>query len=138
MIADAVQVHAQVIGAADRKVTLKEREEAQELEAKKVLEIIERHMPEIRRAQDAGEEYRVAILVRARQHLAKIARLMRQRGIRVPRGGTGDAGRAAGADRSAVADAGTAASHGSRGVAGGAAGSVVRTDAAGFAYAYGR
>lgn len=81
LIADAAQVHAQVMGAADRKLTLKEREEAQELEAKKVLEIIERHLPKIRQAQELGGEYRVAILVRARQHLAKIARLMRQRGI---------------------------------------------------------
>ena len=80
-IADAVRIYPQVMGAADRKVTLEDKDKAQESEARQVLEILERHLPEIRRAQDAGEEYRVAILVRARQHLAKIVRLMRQRGI---------------------------------------------------------
>ena len=73
LIADAVQVYPQVMGAADRKVTLEDKDKAQESEARQVLEIVEQHLPEIRRAQDAGEEYRAAILVRARQHLAKLS-----------------------------------------------------------------
>ena len=79
--ADAVRVYPQVIGAADRKVTLQEREDAQEREARQVLEIVAQHLPEIARAQAEGGEYRVAILVRARQHLARIVRMLRQRGI---------------------------------------------------------
>ena len=81
LIADALRVHAEVIGAADRKVSLEEKEDAQNREARQVMEIIERHRPEIARAQAAGGEYRVAILVRARQHLVKIVRLLRERGI---------------------------------------------------------
>ncbi|MBV8631037.1 MAG: PD-(D/E)XK nuclease family protein, partial [Silvibacterium sp.] len=79
---DAVKVHPQVIGAADRaKATLEEKSTAQEQEARQVLEIIERHLPAIAKSQAAGGEYRVAVLVRARQHLAKVVRLLRQRGI---------------------------------------------------------
>jgi len=80
-IADAVKLYPQLIGAADHKVTLKEREDAQEREARQVLEIVAQHLPDIARAQAEGREYRVAILVRARQHLARIVRMLRQRGI---------------------------------------------------------
>ena len=90
LIADAVRIYPQILypkngGAADRSVTpekiQKEKEVAQEREARQALEVVERHLPEMKRAQEEGGEYRVAILVRARQHLAKIARLLRQRGI---------------------------------------------------------
>jgi ATP-dependent helicase/nuclease subunit A len=84
-IADAVRIYPQTIGSANNKLTpeemQKEKDEAQEREAAQVLEIVERHLPPIARAQTEGGEYRVAILVRARQHLAKIVRLLRQRGI---------------------------------------------------------
>jgi len=78
---ECLRVYPQVIGTADQKITLKDKEEAQESEARQVLEIVEKHLPEIARAQELGEEYRVAILVRARYHLARIMRLLRQRGI---------------------------------------------------------
>ena len=85
LIAEAVRIYPQVIGAADRKLTpsevQEEKEEAQDREAGRVLEIVERHSAAIARAQAEGDECRVAILVRARQHLAKIVRLLRQRGI---------------------------------------------------------
>jgi ATP-dependent helicase/nuclease subunit A len=81
LMAQALRIYPQVIGAADQKVTLDDKERAHEREAEQVLEIVERHLPEIERARADGGEYRVAILVRARYHLAKIVRLLRQRGI---------------------------------------------------------
>ena len=82
LLPDAVKVHAQVIGAADQaKVTPEEKNEAQEREAQQVLEIVERHLPAIAKAQAEGKEFRVAVLVRARQHLAKIVPLLRQNRI---------------------------------------------------------
>jgi len=82
LVPDAVKVYPQVVGAADRaKATSEEKNDAQEREARQVREIIEKHLPAITKAQAAGSEYRVAVLVRARQHLAKLVRLLRQRGI---------------------------------------------------------
>jgi ATP-dependent helicase/nuclease subunit A len=82
IIADALRIHPQVIFPKNGSATsLEEKEDAQKREAQQVLEIVERHRPEIARAQTAGSEYRVAILVRARQHLVKIVRLLRERGI---------------------------------------------------------
>ncbi|HTD56353.1 MAG TPA: UvrD-helicase domain-containing protein [Silvibacterium sp.] len=82
LVPDAVKVYPQVVGATDRaKATSEEKNDAQEREALQVREIIEKHLPAITKAQAAGSEYRVAVLVRARQHLAKLVRLLRQRGI---------------------------------------------------------
>ncbi|MBV8631846.1 MAG: UvrD-helicase domain-containing protein, partial [Silvibacterium sp.] len=82
LLPDAVRVYPQVIGAADgSKPTPDERSGAQQQEARQVVEIVEKHLPAIRKAESAGGEYRVAVLVRARQHLAKIVPLLRQRGI---------------------------------------------------------
>jgi ATP-dependent helicase/nuclease subunit A len=82
LIPDAVKVYPQVIGAADRaKATPEEKNDAQENEARQVLDIVERYLPAIIKAQEENGEYRVAVLVRARQHLAKIVRMLRQRGI---------------------------------------------------------
>lgn len=50
-------------------------------EASEVLGIIENHLPQIERAKAVGEEYRVAVLVRAKQHLAELMPLLRQAGI---------------------------------------------------------
>ncbi|HZD50549.1 MAG TPA: 3'-5' exonuclease, partial [Silvibacterium sp.] len=85
-IANAVRIYPQILhskngGTADRKVTQEEKDNAQEVEAKQVLEIVHKHLPDIARALTEGGEYRVAILVRARQHLVRIVRLLRQRGI---------------------------------------------------------
>ncbi|MBV8674526.1 MAG: UvrD-helicase domain-containing protein, partial [Acidobacteriaceae bacterium] len=85
LLPNAVKVYPQVIGTADRPKgspeEKREKNEAQEQEARQVVEIIERHRPAIAKAQAESGEYRVAVLVRARQHLAKIVRLLRQRGI---------------------------------------------------------
>ncbi len=81
-IANALRIYPQVICPKNGDaVSLEEKDEAQTREAQQVLEIVERHLPEIAQAQAAGGEYRVAILVRARMHLVKIVRLLRQRGI---------------------------------------------------------
>jgi ATP-dependent helicase/nuclease subunit A len=78
---DAVHVHPQIVGAADRRVTPEEKQLAQEKEAEQVLEIIQRHLPKIKQAEANGGEYRVAVLVRARHHLAAIVRQLRERTI---------------------------------------------------------
>ncbi len=81
-VADALRIYPQVIFPKNgSSASLDEKDDAQKNEAQQVLEIVEKHLPQIMRAQSAGVEYRVAILVRARQHLAKIVRLLRQRGI---------------------------------------------------------
>ncbi|MBB6143971.1 ATP-dependent exoDNAse (exonuclease V) beta subunit [Silvibacterium bohemicum] len=81
MQGDAVHIHPQIIGAADRRPTPEEKQHAHQQEAQQILDIIERHLPAIERAEENGEEYRVAVLVRARQHLAEIVRLLRERAI---------------------------------------------------------
>ena len=82
MIADALRIYPQVIYPESAGgPSPEEKDEAQEHEAQQVLEIVERHLPEIARAQAAGGEYRVAILVRARYHLTKIVWLLRERRI---------------------------------------------------------
>jgi len=78
---EAVHVYPQIIGAADRKVTSGEKELAIEREAERVLAIIDKHKEHIERAISEGNEYRVAVLVRSRQHLAKIVALLRKRGV---------------------------------------------------------
>lgn len=81
MAGDAVRIYPQIIGTAEGRPTPEEKKQAQQLEAQQVLKIIERHIPAIEQAQASGEEYRVAVLVRARQHLAEIVLLLRQQGI---------------------------------------------------------
>ncbi|MBT9329929.1 UvrD-helicase domain-containing protein [Paracidobacterium acidisoli] len=77
----AVHVHPQIIGAPDRAVTEADRQRAREQEAEQVVEIIERHLPAIEDARASGGEYRVAVLVRGRSHLAQLVPLLRHRGI---------------------------------------------------------
>jgi ATP-dependent helicase/nuclease subunit A len=81
MQGDAVHIHPQTVGAADHGPTPEEKQQAQQREAEQVLDIIEQHLPAIEHAQASGSEYRVAVLVRARQHLAAIVRLLRDRAI---------------------------------------------------------
>ncbi|WP_446742790.1 UvrD-helicase domain-containing protein [Silvibacterium acidisoli] len=78
---EAVQVYPQVLGSAENAAAEQEKNDAREGEAQQVASIIEDHLPVIAQALASGSEYRVAVLVRARQHLAKIIRLLRQRGI---------------------------------------------------------
>jgi ATP-dependent helicase/nuclease subunit A len=78
---EAVHIHPQIAGAADHRPTPEEKQQAQQREAEQVLEIIEQHLPAIEHALEGGGEYRVAVLVRARHHLAEIVRLLRERGI---------------------------------------------------------
>jgi ATP-dependent exoDNAse (exonuclease V) beta subunit len=73
-----LQVHAQLRSAdadAEQKRALRLRE------AETVAGIIEQHAERIAAAQEAGEEYRIAVLVRNRSHLAWIVPALRQRGI---------------------------------------------------------
>jgi ATP-dependent exoDNAse (exonuclease V) beta subunit len=78
---DAVHIYPQIVGATDRKAAPEEMQQAQQREAAQVLEIIEGHLPAIKRAQENGKEYRVAVLVRARHHLSEIVLLLRERAI---------------------------------------------------------
>ncbi len=82
LLADALRIYPQVIYPTNgSSASLDEKDAAQENEAQQVLKIVERHRPEIAQAQAAGTEFRVAVLVRARQHLVKIVRMLRERGI---------------------------------------------------------
>ena len=78
---EAVHIHPQVVGAAERRPTAEEKHEAQQREAEQVLDIIGSHLPAIEQARESGSEYRVAVLVRARHHLVEIVRLLRERAI---------------------------------------------------------
>jgi len=74
----ALHIHPQIIGTADRRPSLADQAEAPRREAREVLDVLERHLPAIDQARAAGGEYRVAILVRARAHLAQIVPLLRE------------------------------------------------------------
>jgi ATP-dependent exoDNAse (exonuclease V) beta subunit len=78
---DAVHIHPQIVNAADRRPTPEEKRQTRQREAEQVLEIISAHLPAIEHARETGGEYRVAILVRARQHLVEIVRLLREQAI---------------------------------------------------------
>jgi ATP-dependent helicase/nuclease subunit A len=78
---DAVHIHPQIIGAADRKTMPEEKERALQREAEQVLAIIAEHQERMQRAIEEGREYRVAVLVRSRPHLARIVSLLRERGV---------------------------------------------------------
>ena len=78
---EAVEVHAQIIGAGEGAITSEQRLRARDTEAAKVLEIIRQHQPHIEEAKVHGEEYRVAVLVRAKSHLARIMALLRTESI---------------------------------------------------------
>jgi ATP-dependent exoDNAse (exonuclease V) beta subunit len=73
--------HPRILGSPDRRPSLAEVAAAQQQEALDVLDILQTHLPRIQQARAAGDEYRVAILVRARNHLAQIVPLLRHRNI---------------------------------------------------------
>ena len=73
----SLRLRPQLIGAPDRRPTLAEIDAAQHQEAQTVLRLLEQHLPRIRHAQETGAEYRLAVLVRARNHLAQLIPLLR-------------------------------------------------------------
>lgn len=77
----AVIVHPQLIGGNGPRPAPEEKEQARKDEAQQVLEIVAEHWKRIKQAEDEGGEYRVAVLVRSRPHLAHIVALLRERGV---------------------------------------------------------
>ncbi|HEX3985018.1 MAG TPA: UvrD-helicase domain-containing protein [Acidobacteriaceae bacterium] len=77
----ALHVHPQILGTPDRHPAPDETRAAQQHEAHEVLRILEQALPAIEAARSEGREYRVAVLVRARPHLAQLVPLLRRRGI---------------------------------------------------------
>lgn len=78
---EAVHVYPQIVAQQGENGAADEGEAALEREAEQVVAILEQHRPWIERAIAEGKEYRVAVLARARQHLAKIVERLRARGI---------------------------------------------------------
>lgn len=76
-----VHVCPQIIGDGAGKIDPAEKDAARVAEAEQVLKIVTRHRERLQQAADQNKEYRVAVLVRAREHLVRIARLLRERGI---------------------------------------------------------
>lgn len=77
----AIYIHPQIIGTTDNKPTDEEKQAAKQTEAEEILSILRQHLPAIEQARASNTEYRVAVLVRARQHLAQIVPLLREAGI---------------------------------------------------------
>ncbi|MGB7136684.1 MAG: 3'-5' exonuclease, partial [Acidobacteriaceae bacterium] len=76
-----LHIHPQILGSAGYKLSRDEVKDAQTREALGILQILERHLPAIEQARRAGREYRVAVLVRARTHLAQLVPLLRREQI---------------------------------------------------------
>ena len=64
-----------------------EKRAVDEAEARQVVSIIQEHWPAVEAAQRKGEDFRIAVLVRARSHLDLIARRLRQGRDSLPRAG---------------------------------------------------
>lgn len=77
----SAHIHAQVIGSPIINATPDDTLEARRNEAQNIVDILERHLPAIRAARAEHREYRVAVLVRARPHLAHLVPLLRERAI---------------------------------------------------------
>ena len=77
----SLHIYPQIVGSADHRPTPTESREARQQEAQQVLGILEQHLPAVERARHDGSEYRVAVLVRARPHLAELILLLRRAGI---------------------------------------------------------
>lgn len=78
---EGVKVYPQILGDADGTIAAGEKELALEAEAEQVLAIIDAQQARIHQAIEEGNEYRVAVLVRSRPHLARITRLLREREV---------------------------------------------------------
>lgn len=80
-VEQSLHIYPQIIGSPDHRPSPAESLEARQREAHQVLDILERHLPDLSRAREAGTEYRIAVLVRARPHLAELIPLLRGAGI---------------------------------------------------------
>jgi ATP-dependent helicase/nuclease subunit A len=76
----AVKVHADFVSTALPDLS-EEKFQARAREAARVIEIVESHLPASALAAQRGEEYTIAILVRAKKHLDLIAEALRERRI---------------------------------------------------------
>jgi ATP-dependent exoDNAse (exonuclease V) beta subunit len=74
----SLHIHPHIIGS---RPTLADVAAAQQQEALEVLNILERQLPLIDQARSNNAEYRVAVLVRARTHLAQLIPLLRDNKI---------------------------------------------------------
>ena len=77
----AVRIYPQIIGSIAARATPDETREARRQEARTIVNILEQHLPLIEEARAHGDEYRVAVLVRARSHLTDLVPLLRERSI---------------------------------------------------------
>jgi ATP-dependent helicase/nuclease subunit A len=74
--AGAYQIHADFMTSEKAS-----RDGAQQRETEEILKIIRRHQPRINEARDQGEEFTVAILARAKNHLVPLAAALRDKQI---------------------------------------------------------
>jgi ATP-dependent helicase/nuclease subunit A len=79
-----VHVHPQFIDGADPRPQREKSAEARRAEADEMVAILEQHLPAIERARAEHREYRVAVLVRSRSHLAHLIPLLRDRPEPIP------------------------------------------------------
>jgi ATP-dependent exoDNAse (exonuclease V) beta subunit len=77
----SLRIYPQIIGSPDQRPNQADTRAARQQEARQVLSVLERQLPAIARARQDGSEYRVAVLVRARPHLAELLPLLRRAGI---------------------------------------------------------
>jgi ATP-dependent helicase/nuclease subunit A len=77
----SLHLYPQIVGSPDQRPTPAESREARQQEARQVISILQQQLPAIERARIDGSEYRVAVLVRARTHLAELIPLLRRAGI---------------------------------------------------------
>lgn len=78
---ECVEVYPQIIADGAGRIDPGEREAARAAEAGQVLKIVAGQQQRMQQAAARNQEYRVAVLVRARQHLAYIVKLLRERKI---------------------------------------------------------
>jgi len=74
--AGAYQIHADFMTAEKSS-----RDDAQQRETEEILKIIRRHQPRIEEARARGEEFTVAVLARAKNHLVPLAAALRDQRI---------------------------------------------------------
>jgi ATP-dependent exoDNAse (exonuclease V) beta subunit len=77
----AFQIHTQLLDATDKTRKPQRKLDLQHREAHLIADIIQAHQPRIEQARHDRTEYRVAVIVRNRSHLAAIAPTLRSRGI---------------------------------------------------------